>query len=296
MSSLARDLRLRIPGFRRYALELERLGQQAAAAEGMRQQLDEAERVIRTLNGVRGLAPGNDVGSGDAEWSARARKYEYYWANADKKIDLLEMRPFGALASEVLRDGRTFLNVDRLYTLWQAAVNMPPGAAAVAEVGVYKGGSTKFLAETLRVIGRVMPLFACDTFDGHAAVDPLVDGQHRVQKQFANVDPARVAKYLRRYDFVEILKGDITQTAARLAGHAAFGLVHIDVDVYPATRFCLEFFAPRLLPGAMLVVDDYGFTTCRGAKKAVDEFTAASSGRFRTIHLLTGQAVLTRLG
>jgi hypothetical protein len=54
------------------------------------------------------------------------------------------------------------------------------------------------------------------------------------------------------------------------------GFVHIDVDVLPATDFCLRFFAPRLSRGAAIVVDDYGVATCPGVKKAVDSFIADS--------------------
>ena len=42
-----RDMRLRIPGFRRYGAELERLRGQDAALEVMRQQLDKAALVSR---------------------------------------------------------------------------------------------------------------------------------------------------------------------------------------------------------------------------------------------------------
>jgi len=49
------------------------------------------------------------------------------------------------------------------------------------------------------------------------------------------------------------------------------------------------------VPGGMMVMDDYGTTTCEGVKRAVDEFTASNPG-FRVMHLLTGQAVVTRLG
>ena len=296
MTVSPRDLRLRIPGFRRYAAELERLRGQQSTLEELRRRLATAEREVRALSSVRGLAPGNEAGIDDAEWVARAKKYEYYWLNAFKKLDLLDMQPFGALASEVLRDGRTLLNADRLYTLWQAVTAMPRDASAVAEVGVFKGGSARFLAKALLAVGRVMPIHACDTFAGHAAVDRKVDGLHRVHKQFRRVNTSEVVKYLGRYDFVQLVEGDITQTAARLAGETRFGLVHIDVDVYPATKFCLEFFAPRVLAGSTIVVDDYGFTTCPGAKKAVDEFVAANAQSFWAMHLLTGQAVLTRLG
>jgi hypothetical protein len=113
--------------------------------------------------------------------------------------------------------------------------------------------------------------------------------------QFTRVKAEKVAKYLRGFPFVRVEVGDIRETAPAFAGEDAFGLVHLDVDVYPITRFCLEFFGPRLVSGGVMVADDYGTTTCEGVKKAVDEFAASNPG-FRVLHLLTGQAVVTKLG
>ena len=62
--------------------------------------------------------------------------------------------PFGEVAARVIRDRRTYLNVDRLYTLWQAVESLPAAARAVAEVGVYRGGSAWFVAEALRLGGK----------------------------------------------------------------------------------------------------------------------------------------------
>lgn len=51
-----------------------------------------------------------------------------------------------------------------------------------------------------------------------------------------------------------------------------FSFVHVDVDVYQPTRDSLEFFYDRINPGGIFLCDDYGFDTCPGATKAVDEF------------------------
>jgi O-methyltransferase len=299
MSAATTDpLRLRLPGFRRYARELERLKGQVSELEALRAQLAVAEQENRILRAARGLSPGDEIPGDDVEWVNRARKFEYYWLNADKKIDLFALKPFAPLAARVLEDGRTFLNADRLYTLWQAIEKMPDDTTAVAEVGVFKGGSSKFLAEALLAVHRTVPLFACDTFSGHTAVDESLDGRHRVGKQFRSRQAPslapKVSKYLRKYDFVHVMEGDIRETASGIANQV-FGMVHLDVDVHPITVFCLDFFTPRLARGGTIVVDDYGFTTCRGVKKAVDDFVAANHGRVWAMHLLTGQAVLTRL-
>ncbi len=264
----------RMPFFRRYLAEIERLRRELAATQ------DELDR-------LRDAQP-------DADWLANAHRYEYYWANAFKKIDVRDTEPFGTLAATAVRDGRTYLNVDRLYTLWQMVQALPSAAGAIAEVGVYKGGSARFVAEALRLRGREMPFYVCDTFRGHAEVDETVDGRHRVGEQFIHVKFEKVRKYLAPYPFVRVLQGNIRETAAELEGEHAFGFVHVDVDVYPITRFCLDFFAPRLVAGGAIVVDDYGSTTCEGVAKAVDEF-AAGTADFFALHLLTGQAVLIRV-
>ena len=269
----------KLPWVRRYALENERL----------RSQLNESRQQIKDL------LESQERAAKDAEFLRQAREYEYYWREAFKRIDIRQLVPFGEIADRVIRDGRTYLNVDRLYTIWQAVESLPPSARAVAEVGVYRGGSAWFMADALRRFGREMPFYVCDTFQGHVEVDDSVDGVHRPGVQFTRVKAEKVAKYLREFPFIQMQVGDIRETAPAFAGESAFGLVHLDVDVYPITRFCLDFFGPRVVPGGMMVMDDYGTTTCEGVKRAVDEFTASNPG-FRVMHLLTGQAVVTRLG
>ena len=112
---------LRIPGFRRYAAELERLRDRTRELESLQARLAEAERSRSVRCKPAGGWPLRARFDGaDADWAARARRFEYHWGNADKKIDLLKTRPFGPVATRILEDGKTFLNADRLYTLWQA--------------------------------------------------------------------------------------------------------------------------------------------------------------------------------
>ena len=293
--SPAADARLRLPGFRRYAIEMERLAAAASDAEEMRTRVASLEEEIAALRAARGFGRAGAAVEPDARWIERAKKFEYYWSSAEKKIDILTLRPFSAIVSRVLRDGRTFLNADRLYTLWQAAHRMPAAATAVAEVGVFKGGSSKLIAETMHVDGRSPRFYVCDTFAGHAEVNPDVDGRHRVGKQFRKIDAATVERYLQQYEFVRVMAGDIRTTSEALAAETSFGLVHIDVDVHEVTRFCLDFFAPRMAVGSTIVVDDYGVHTCRGVKQAVDEFVDANQDRFWAMHLLSAQAILVRV-
>ena len=216
----------------------------------------------------------------------------YYLAGAHKKLDLKQIQPFSEIAAAIKAEDRTGMDLDRFYTLWQGVTRAPEGPCV--EVGSYKGGSAKFLAESLRRTGRSPRFFVCDTFQGHAHVDKKLDTVHRRGSKFQDTSAEAVTEYLSGYDNVVVVPGDIQATADALSHVPAWAFVHVDVDVHPATDFCLRYFAPRLIAGAWLVVDDYGFTTCPGAKKAVDDFIQEQPG-YRMLHLLSGQAIILRV-
>jgi predicted O-methyltransferase YrrM len=216
----------------------------------------------------------------------------YHLSGAGKKLDLRELDEFSEIASEILAAGRTGMNYDRLYTLWQAVHAAPP-EKPIIEIGSYLGGSARFISETLQASGRTPRFYVCDTFAGHAQTDPTVDTSHHSAGKFENASAEATAQYLSGYSALELIVGDIVETGPRI-DQESFGLVHLDVDVYPTTVFCLRFFAPRLAGGAVMIIDDYGVITCPGVKRAADEFVAEFP-QFRLWHLLTGQAILSRV-
>jgi O-methyltransferase len=69
-----------------------------------------------------------------------------------------------------------------------------------------------------------------------------------------------------------------------------WSFVHIDVDLYAPTRACLEYFLPRLVPGGVIVCDDYGSLMFPGAARAWDEVLMQRKVPF--VELPTGQAVV----
>lgn len=68
--------------------------------------------------------------------------------------------------------------------------------------------------------------------------------------------------------------------------------MYIDVDLYQPILDSLKFFYKRMIPGGIMVFDDYGFTFFPGAKKAVDEFMSDKDDFF--IALPSGQAFLIK--
>jgi len=68
-----------------------------------------------------------------------------------------------------------------------------------------------------------------------------------------------------------------------------YRFAHIDVDLYQPTKASLEYFWARLVPGGVMVCDDYNWS---GARKAVEEFAADSGAKFSVTPYT--QAVIVR--
>jgi hypothetical protein len=77
--------------------------------------------------------------------------------------------------------------------------------------------------------------------------------------------------------FVEVYKGWIPERFAVVAGRS-FCFAHIDVDLYRPTLDSMAFFYPRMAPGGIILLDDYGFSTCPGVTEAVDRLHGGQAG------------------
>lgn len=55
-------------------------------------------------------------------------------------------------------------------------------------------------------------------------------------------------------------------------GEERYRFVHVDVDLYQPTKDSFEYFWPRLVPGGVIVCDDYNWP---GGKQAVEDFCRA---------------------
>lgn len=164
-----------------------------------------------------------------------------------------------------------------------------PGA--FVESGVWLGGSSMAAALTLvknGVTDRDFHMF--DTFEGIPAPgehDALIGGDHESLMKWWNKENAKRDGGAAWLDApVEKVRENMASTGYDLAHvHTHPGLVEdtvpanapeqiaflrLDTDYYSSTKVELEVMFPRLSPGGVLIIDDYGFTA--GTRKAVDEF------------------------
>ena len=166
----------------------------------------------------------------------------------------------------------TLVPPERCFTLYQMAMTTRVRPGVMAEVGVYRGGTAKLLGNACP--DKELHLF--DTFTGMPATDPRWD-RHRAG-EFADTSLEVVRETLSDISNVRFHPGFFPETAGPVE-NLRFSLVNVDVDIYSSASACLEFFYPRMVPGGIMVFDDYDSPKCPGIGQAIAEFLADKSER-----------------
>lgn len=177
------------------------------------------------------------------------------------------VRWFSSYLSRFQED--TSFNSDRRWMVYQLMklVSGVPGDSA--ECGVYKGATSWLICKSNQESGHARTHYLFDSFDGLSQPCP-VDGTHW-QAGDLSTTIGETKHNLREYEQLVFLDGWIP-TRFKEVERLNFAFVHIDVDLYEPTLQSIRFFYPRLTPGALLLCDDYGFDTCPGATKAMDDY------------------------
>jgi len=160
---------------------------------------------------------------------------------------------------------------------------------ALVECGVWRGGSMMAAALTLLRLGvRDRDLYLFDTFRGmppptgkdrRSAYDGYSPMGHWQQRQKKDVNtwhyvPAeRVRRTLESTGYppsrLHLVEGLVEETIPQQAPDD-IAVLRLDTDWYQSTQHEMEHLYPRLRPGGVLVLDDYGHY--EGARQAVDEY------------------------
>lgn len=150
----------------------------------------------------------------------------------------------------------------------------------LVECGVWKGGNVA----AFRLMCPSRRAWAYDTFAGMTEPSAYLDGEKAnryyrrkvrrgVKMTVASMDTFRSC--LREAgadpDAVVTVEGDVRVTLCEprnLPDKVA--VLRVDVDWWAATDVCLRKLAPRVAPGGITIIDDYGHW--EGCKRATDEF------------------------
>src|SRR5262249_5610277 len=186
-------------------------------------------------------------------------------------------------------DRQNYRSFDRKFALKELLQLALRLRGDLAECGVLRGASAYLIAKVMALTDRTRYLRLFDSCAGLPPPNPEVDGSYWQRGAMAcGLD--EVAVNLQHFaDRIVFHPGWIPENFAE-AADKKFCFVHVDVDLYEATRDTFKFFGPRMVSGGLIVCDDYGFETCPGARKAMDEYATASG--LTIVHLPTGQGVI----
>lgn len=158
----------------------------------------------------------------------------------------------------------TLITGDRFRYIGQSLLEVKDLDGDIAELGVYKGGSAAGMA--LLAPGKTLHLF--DTFEGMR--EPQFDEPHK-KGDFSDTSEQSVASLFDASFPPKLHRGWFPETVTREMLELKFCFVHVDGDFYETTRDAIAYFWPRLVPGAIMVFDDWEWERCPGVKRALME-------------------------
>lgn len=166
------------------------------------------------------------------------------------------------------------------YEIYKKIVNIP---GSIVECGVFKGVSlVRWMTfrhvletpESRKVIG--FDIFGDFPLEGLSRDDDLsFASTHDDKSGGAGISKENLASFLTQKHFTnfELIKGNVADTLPKyfkIHEHERISLLHLDMDVYEPTKKALDLLIDRIVPGGIIVIDDYG--TVSGATDAIDEF------------------------
>jgi hypothetical protein len=246
--------------------------------------------------------------------SETARKPKPKPKAAEKKRSALP-KDYDDEARRTIRAVRpyTMTDADKVFALIEATryVTRHGIAGDVVECGVWRGGSMQAAAHTLLAAGDTSrDLYLFDTYegmppptehdvrhDGQAADQLLARASRETSKVWAvaTLDDVREGFAQVGYpaERVHFVKGRVEDTVPGSAPER-IAILRLDTDWYESTRHELEHLYPRLVPGGVLLLDDYGYW--KGARQAVDEFLEETGERLLLTRMASGRIAVKPFG
>jgi hypothetical protein len=161
------------------------------------------------------------------------------------------------------------------------------------EIGVWRGGTGALISKTVQDLNIKEKVYLCDTFTG--VVKSSKYDTHYKNGEHKDTSIALVEDLLQKLDIsnVKILKGIFPDETGESIANKKFRLCHIDVDVYQSAKDIISWIWDKIVIGGIIIFDDYGFPTCDGITKIVNEQKNLKNRI--VIHNLNGQAIIIKI-
>ena len=192
-------------------------------------------------------------------------------------------------------EGFTLVDKYRCFELWKLVEQVSKlQNGSLIEIGVWRGGTGALITKQAKICGIKERVFLCDTFTGVVKAGEK-DSEYQ-NGEHADTSRKTVEELIIRrmsLDNVELLQGIFPDQTGHRVEDLQFRFCHIDVDVYQSAKDIVEWIWDKMVPGGIIVYDDYGFRGCDGITKYVEE-QMMSKDRL-VIHNLNGHAIIVKL-
>lgn len=217
-----------------------------------------------------------------------ADKLGYMVLKKGLPIDMLPEKDFISIMEKC--EDYTMVASDKSFGLYKAVEYIARAGIEgdFVECGVWKGGQTMMMAYGLMNEGQYdRKLWLYDTYTGMSEPtevdvyaypdDPALEKWKNLDRDdhnawcYAPLDEVKKNVYATGYprENFSFIQGKVEDTLPAQAPEK-IALLRLDTDWYESTYHELEHLYPRLVPGGVLLIDDYG--SWEGARKAVDEY------------------------
>ncbi len=181
----------------------------------------------------------------------------------------------------------------RVYVAMWVAEQCAQMPGDFVECGTNTGLMSLAICHHLQFQNLAKHFYLFDTFAG-TPLEQASESEIDVTKQLQSCyfDCFELAtKNFEEYQNVTLVQGMIPDSL-QLVEIGPISYLHVDLNLAYPERKAMEFFWDRLSPGAMMLLDDYGFKYYDAQKASADEF-ARSVGK-SVLELPTGQGLVIK--
>ena len=162
------------------------------------------------------------------------------------------------------------------------------------EFGVFQGKSSYLILDSLK--GKNFSHHCVDSFKGLSKPkkkDLNINAPHYWKKGDLSCSLKTVTKNLSEFKNVKYYEGFIPKILSKLNKNNKYRFVHFDLDLSFPTKCGLKKIYNNVIPGGIILFDDYGFNSCKGVKFEVDKFF--KNKKEKIIELSSGQAFILKV-
>ena len=214
--------------------------------------------------------------------------------------DFMRDPRFAAAYRVGIENGRPGLQVEwRVHVALWCATQAARLEGDFVECGVHTGilsGAVMTWLDFARQEARKFYLF--DTWSGippeQVSEDERRSGVLDMNRKYQDGDAthAAVVKKFSRWPNAVVVRGRVPESLAALPRERRLAYVSIDLNVAAAEMAAADVLWPRMVPGALMLLDDYGWSAHASQKKAWDRWAEGSAAMI--LSLPTGQALVMK--